>query len=148
MLDELKNVGARRPNDPPPEYGYSILVRPSDPPEVFVARWASVWRVLARWGRWDDAGLGDWPDDDEFLDSLPSEFRAALLAGWSANVGDWIRSLHDRDWTLWSVASCDRLVKIDLDCSSMPISSFGARLVAEVLGGEVIDYGDWRGCSS
>jgi hypothetical protein len=146
-IEELQNLGARRPDDLPPGYGYSILVRPPGPPEVFVAEWVSVWRPIAAWGRWFDEALGDWPDEEEFLASLPPSFSAALLAGWRENVGDWIRSLHDRDWVLWSIAACGKLVKIDLDCSSMPISSFGPRLVAEVLGGEVIDYGDWIVCS-
>ena len=143
---ELMRLECDCPRERPPNFGLSIWVEPSGSLADFVQAFRQVWRSIARWGRWEQDSLGPWPDEEEFVRSLPTGFSQRLVEGWPLNVSDWITSLHDRDWIVWSVGECGGQIKIDLDSTGMPISTFGVRLAAEVLGARVVGYGGCKPC--
>lgn len=143
MFQEEKNVGQARPDERPPDLGYSLIFRSTDP-SGFLERFRDVWRVVASWGRFCDDDAGDWPTEEECLASLPLEFSSSLTVTRKDDISGWLDDVHDRDWVLWSSALVGRCVKIDLSSKSMPISTWPIRLVAEIVGATIIYADLWR----
>ena len=143
MFEEEKNVELSRPDERPPGFGYSLVLRSADP-EDFLRRFRAIWRVVSGWGRFCDEGAGEWPSNDECLASLPEDFAQAMRTSWNSDIEGWLTDTHDRDWILWSLARVGDDVKVDIDANSMPISTWPIRLVADVLGAEVVYANSWR----
>ncbi|GAC1382664.1 MAG: hypothetical protein NVSMB4_10800 [Acidimicrobiales bacterium] len=101
------------------------------------------WKVIARWGRWSDEELGDWPPTGDGLSQLPEWLQEALRREPSFEAENWMDDLHDREWVWWSGAPLDRLLKIDLSSDGLPISTWPIEFVIEKSGAAVVYRGDW-----
>jgi hypothetical protein len=143
MLREELDIETERPEESPPSLGYSIIVGTANP-AMLLRQFRQVWRVVASWGRFSDEGLGDWPSNEQCLEALPADFVSVLRTSRPEDIEGWLGGLHDREWVLWSSAVIDNLVKIDLAAEAMPISASPVRLVAELLGGEVLSSDLWH----
>lgn len=143
MFQEEANLEHARPQTKPPGFGYSLVLRPAEPLE-FLNRFREIWRVVASWGRFRDESAGDWPSEEECLASLPKDFASLLKDTRGIDIPSWLDDVHDRDWVVWSLAALDSDVRIDLSAESMPISTWPIRLIAELLGGEVIYADLWQ----
>jgi len=144
-LDEVANLANCLPDSRPPGFGRTFLARA---PEGLLARdllerIRRAWEVVARWGRWSDEELGEWPPAEECLRRLPPWLHEALRHEPSFEVENWMDDLHDRQWVWWSGTALDHFLKIDLSSDGLPISTWAIEFVIEKAGAAVVYRGDW-----
>ncbi|HLV98753.1 MAG TPA: hypothetical protein VKT82_08775 [Ktedonobacterales bacterium] len=143
--EEREYVQRERPNEPPPDFGMTLLAVPTAIScTELLERIRQVWSVVATWGRWCDEELGDWPESQAALEACPVWLRSAWLGEPAFEWEQWLDDLHDRAWTWWSGAVVDDQVKIDVNAESLPLSLWPLRTVVEKAGGVVIFEDLWR----
>lgn len=145
MLDESRHVPVARPSARPAGFARTVIgaAKSQQGPGAILAQVRRAWISIARWGRWCDEQLGEWPPPAVCLAELPGWLRKRLEAEENYEVRNWLDDLHDREWIWWSGAIAGELVKIDLSAESLPISTWMIEYVLEAAGGEVLYSGDW-----
>jgi hypothetical protein len=142
---EVANLAKCAPDSKPPGFGRTFIARSPEGGDAraLLVRIRRAWEVIARWGRWSDEELGEWPPTEECLRQLPAWLHGALKHEPSFEVENWMDDLHDRDWVWWSGTAFDHLVKIDLCSGALPISTWPIGFVIERAGAAVVYRGDW-----
>lgn len=127
-------------------FGRSILIEPindGQEPGTLLDQISEVWTSVSSWGRWCDSDLGEWPEDELVINSLPYWFSQILLKEPDFERAIWFDDLHDRQWIWWNGAIDGDVIKIDLCADAMPISTWMIEFVIEKSGGKLTYSGEW-----
>lgn len=146
-LVEQKCIGKSRPDEKPPQGGFSIVSKIIDNrvPQDIVTNICDVWLVIASWGRWNDEDLGDRPSVSICMEQLPSWFSSELESRLKQDVQNWFDALHERSWIWWSSSIHNEHFKIDLYVDgAFPISTWVLESVIESTGSAIVSKGPWK----
>lgn len=144
MVEEEVNLIKMCPDEEPPDFGLTVVVRPKlTTSEELLKQIKTVWSIVASWGRYCDEEKGGWPSPEECLALLPSGFKAAWEINTEFSFESWLDDLHERDWIWWSSAVLNDQIKIDLNNWSFPGAYWMLDFVIEKAGGEIIYRDQW-----
>ena len=145
MLEEEHNIYQECPQKKPLGFARTIIskVDSNNSSENVLKKIRSVWAVVASWGRWCDEELGDWPSREECISALPGWMKEQMMQVEGYEIENWLDDLHDRNWIWWSSSVENSFIKIDIQCESMPISSWMLEFVIEKVGCQVIYRDMW-----
>lgn len=146
MSSATEPIRRDRPFERPPGFPrtFWVTVPNNGPASSVLDRIAAVWEVVAKWGRWCDEDLGDWPETQNAIGELPAWFAERASSDPDFGVESWMDDLHDREWWWWSGAIIGQYIKIDIAADSSPISTWPLQYVIEKSGGVVARRGDWN----
>lgn len=137
MLDEIDRLQREYADTPPDDTAMSIVAT-SDNPTRLLCQTKEVWTVVARFGRYFEEYLGDWPPDEVVFAQLPDWARAEI-----PYIQDRFVDINEREWIWWNCVSGDNFVKVDLYIEAFPTSSWIMVELIEALGGNVVYRDDW-----